>query len=169
MIHDRRGYFSSYPSLPAYRTLASRQTPGFWNKPSPSFRRANSIRIMASFHNDNIQLNSSSSLRNNILVQRTHVVTGTAASGALNDNAHLNRLGKRPRLNRSFGFMSILGFSCSALLSWEGILSNSVTGLLNGGPAGVVWGFLINWIGTISVYAVLGELASIAPTAAGQC
>lgn len=85
------------------------------------------------------------------------------------DDAYLARLGKRPLLSRSFGFMSILGFSCSVLLSWEGILVTSVTSLINGGPAGAVWSFLINWVGTISVNAVLGELASMAPTAAGQC
>ena len=87
----------------------------------------------------------------------------------LYDDAQLQRLGKRPVLNRSFGFMSILGFSCSALLSWEGVLVTSVPGLLNGGPAGVIYGFLINWIGTLSVYTVLAELASIAPTTGGQC
>lgn len=85
------------------------------------------------------------------------------------DDAYLQSLGKRPLLTRAFGFMSILGLSCSALLSWEGILVTSISGLLNGGPAGVVWGFLINWIGTISVYTSLGELASMAPTSGGQC
>ncbi|KAI3342533.1 amino acid transporter [Ustulina deusta] len=84
------------------------------------------------------------------------------------DDAYLQSLGKRPLLTRAFGFMSILGLSCSALLSWEGILVTSISGLLNGGPAGVVWGFLINWIGTISVYTSLGELASMAPTSGGQ-
>ncbi|KAI5861113.1 putative GABA transporter [Durotheca rogersii] len=88
--------------------------------------------------------------------------------GSINDDEQLQRLGKRPLLNRGFGFMSILGFSCSALLSWEGILVTSITGLLNGGPAGVIWGFLINWVGFISVYMALGELASMAPTAGGQ-
>lgn len=85
------------------------------------------------------------------------------------DDDALRRLGKRPLLNRGFGFMSILGFSCSALLSWEGILVTSIAELSNGGPAGVVWGFLINWIGTICVYTTLGELVSMAPTAGGQC
>lgn len=89
--------------------------------------------------------------------------------GSTKDDEQLQRLGKRPLLNRGFGFMSILGFSCSALLSWEGILVTSISGLLNGGPAGVIWGFLINWAGTISVYTALGELASMAPTAGGQC
>lgn len=90
-------------------------------------------------------------------------------SQALSDEDQLRRLGKKPLLKRSFGFMSILGFSCSALISWEGILVASVGGLLNGGPAGVIWGFLINWIGMVSTFAVLAELASMAPTAGGQC
>jgi len=85
------------------------------------------------------------------------------------DDAYLRSLGKRPLLTRAFGFMSILGLSCSALISWEGILVTSISGLLNGGPAGLFWGFLINWIGTISVYTSLGELASMAPTSGGQC
>ncbi|KAL7622854.1 polyamine transporter tpo5 [Parahypoxylon ruwenzoriense] len=88
--------------------------------------------------------------------------------GSVNDDEQLQRLGKRPLLNRGFGFMSILGLSCSALLSWEGILVTSISGLLNGGPAGVIWGFLINWVGTISVSTAMGELASMAPTAGGQ-
>ncbi|KAJ2992806.1 hypothetical protein NUW58_g2040 [Xylaria curta] len=69
---------------------------------------------------------------------------------------------------RNFGFMSILGFSCTVLITWEGMLIVSTQSLLNGGPAGVIWGYLIVWIGTISTFAVLSELASMAPTAGGQ-
>ncbi|KAF3765732.1 amino acid transporter [Cryphonectria parasitica EP155] len=73
------------------------------------------------------------------------------------DDKDLIALGKKPR---NFGFTSILGFSCTVLITWEGILI--------GGPAGVIWGYLIVWIGTLSVFAVLSELASMAPTAGGQ-
>jgi amino acid transporter len=85
------------------------------------------------------------------------------------DDALLRRLGKRPILNRSFGFMSILGLSCSALCTWEGILLSSLPALLTGGPAAVLWGFVVCWIGVASVYVVIAELASAAPTAGGQC
>ncbi|KAI1174994.1 amino acid transporter [Nemania sp. FL0916] len=84
------------------------------------------------------------------------------------DEATLRRLGKRPRLTRTFGFMSVLGFSCSSLCSWESVLLTSVPGLLIGGPAGLTWALVLNWIGITSIYAVLGELASIAPTSGGQ-
>lgn len=85
------------------------------------------------------------------------------------DDTTLRRLGKRPLLNRSFGFMSSLGLSCTVLLSWEGILVTSVPTFLSGGSGGVVWAFLIGWVGMASVYASVAELASIAPTAGGQC
>ncbi|KAI0835920.1 amino acid transporter [Hypoxylon sp. FL0890] len=84
------------------------------------------------------------------------------------DDTTLRRLGKRPLLNRSFGFMSSLGLSCSVLLSWEGILVTSVPTFLSGGSGGVVWAFLIGWVGVTSVYASVAELASAAPTAGGQ-
>ncbi|KAI0381278.1 amino acid transporter [Hypomontagnella monticulosa] len=84
------------------------------------------------------------------------------------DDATLRRLGKRPLLNRSFGFMSSVGLSCSVLLSWEGILVTSVPTFLSVGPAGVIWAFLIGWVGITSVYATIAELASVAPTAGGQ-
>ncbi|KAH8158048.1 hypothetical protein CIB48_g10203 [Xylaria polymorpha] len=41
-------------------------------------------------------------------------------------------------------------------------------GCHNGGPAGVIWGYIIVWIGTLSTFAVLSELASMAPTSGGQ-
>ncbi|KAI1657192.1 putative GABA permease [Daldinia decipiens] len=84
------------------------------------------------------------------------------------DERDLMRLGKKPVLKRNFGFMSVLGFSCTVLITWEGMLIVSTQSLVNGGPAGVIWGYLIVWIGTISVFAVLSELASMAPTAGGQ-
>ncbi|KAL6161231.1 hypothetical protein ACJQWK_08203 [Exserohilum turcicum] len=84
------------------------------------------------------------------------------------DDRDLMRLGKKPVLKRNFGFMQILGFSCTVLVTWEGILQVSTPSLLNGGPAGVFWGYLLIWIGSISIYTVLSELSSMAPTAGGQ-
>ncbi|KAI0475480.1 amino acid transporter [Xylariaceae sp. FL0804] len=84
------------------------------------------------------------------------------------DDTTLRRLGKRPLLSRSFGFMSSLGLSCSILISWEGILLTSTSTLVNVGPGGVVWALLVGWVGTASIYTVVAELASMAPTAGGQ-
>ncbi|EDN97926.1 hypothetical protein SS1G_12781 [Sclerotinia sclerotiorum 1980 UF-70] len=88
-------------------------------------------------------------------------------AGRTRDEKDLIRLGKKPVLKasythiRNFGFMSILGFSCTVLITWEGMLIVSTQSLLNGGPAGVIWGYIIVWIGTISTFVVLSELASI--------
>jgi choline transport protein len=83
------------------------------------------------------------------------------------DKDHM-RLGKRLALKRNFGFMHVLGFSCTVLVTWKGILQVYTPSLLNGGPTGVFWGYVFIWIGSISVYTVLSELSSMAPTAGGQ-
>lgn len=44
----------------------------------------------------------------------------------------------------------------------------SFYGLLNGGPAGLVWGYLITWLGYLLVFASVSEMASISPTSGGQ-
>lgn len=38
------------------------------------------------------------------------------------DDATLARLGKKSVLKRNFGFFTILGFSCTVLITWEAIL-----------------------------------------------
>jgi choline transport protein len=73
-------------------------------------------------------------------------VTEAGHDGYSRDDKDLMRLGKKP----------------------EGILQVNTPSLLNGGPAGVFWGYILIWIGSISVYTVLSELSSMAPTAGGQ-
>ncbi|KAI0457282.1 putative GABA permease [Xylaria acuta] len=84
------------------------------------------------------------------------------------DDATLVRLGKKPVLRRNFGFMTILGFSCTVLITWEGSLTTILSGLQNGGPSGLLYGFIVVWAGTLSVFATLSELVSMAPTSGGQ-
>lgn len=64
--------------------------------------------------------------------------------------------------------MSILGFSCTVLITWEGSLILFLSGLENGGPAGIIYGFILIWIGNLSVFSTLSELISMAPTSGGQ-
>ncbi|CAH0037138.1 unnamed protein product [Clonostachys rhizophaga] len=84
------------------------------------------------------------------------------------DREQLARLGKKSVLKRNFRFLTILGFSCAILVTWEGTLMNFAPGLANGGPGGLVYGFIFVWIGNISVFSTLCELVSIAPTSGGQ-
>lgn len=54
------------------------------------------------------------------------------------------------------------------LITWEGALSLFAQGLSNGGPAGIIYGFIIVWLGNLSLFSTLCELASMAPTSGGQ-
>lgn len=45
-----------------------------------------------------------------------------AIQNGTRDDATLERLGKKPVLSRTFGFMTSLGFSCTVLITWEGSL-----------------------------------------------
>ncbi|KAI1416836.1 amino acid transporter [Hypoxylon sp. FL1857] len=84
------------------------------------------------------------------------------------DNQVLTRLGKVPVLKRNFAFMSMLGFSCTVMNTWEGELMLFLQSFENGGFAGSIYGYIIVWIGTLCVFATMGELASMAPTSGGQ-
>ncbi|KAI9685415.1 MAG: hypothetical protein M1822_004546 [Bathelium mastoideum] len=84
------------------------------------------------------------------------------------DGQTLARLGKKPVLKRNFGVLAILAFSCTVLVTWEGVLELFTTGLENGGPAGLFWSYIVTWFGTLSVFITICELASMAPIASGQ-
>ncbi|KAI1618659.1 amino acid permease-domain-containing protein [Exophiala viscosa] len=84
------------------------------------------------------------------------------------DSNTLAALGKKEVLKRRFGFWSLFGFAVCELITWETVLALFSQGFDNGGPAGLVYGFIIAWSSTLSVYTVISELASMAPIAAGQ-
>ncbi|EGD93944.1 hypothetical protein TESG_01473 [Trichophyton tonsurans CBS 112818] len=84
------------------------------------------------------------------------------------DREELNRLGKKQVLRRGFRFLSILGFSCAVLITWEASLVLFLTGLRNGGHAGIIYGYIVIWAGNLAVFTTLSELVSMAPTSGGQ-
>lgn len=86
----------------------------------------------------------------------------------ISDDQELARLGKKQVLARRFGFWSLFGFAVCELITWETVLALFDQGFENGGPGGLVYGFIIAWSSTLSVYTVISELASMAPIAAGQ-
>jgi choline transport protein len=90
------------------------------------------------------------------------------SSNADSDTDRLALLGKKQVLKRRFGLVSIFGFAMCELITWETVLALFAQGFNNGGPAGLVYGFLIAWLSTLSVYTVISELASMAPIAGGQ-
>jgi choline transport protein len=67
------------------------------------------------------------------------------------DSDTLALLGKKQVLKRRFGFWSLLAFAVCELITWETVLALFGQGLDNGGPAGLVFGFLIAWLSTLYV------------------
>ncbi|KAF2963010.1 hypothetical protein GQX73_g10559 [Xylaria multiplex] len=100
------------------------------------------------------------------LAVSTHVSGPTSSRSR--DDLDLIRLGKKPELRRNFGFLAILGFSCTVLVTWEGILVLFLLAYQNGGPSGAIYGYIVVWAGTLSIFATLSELVSMAPTSGGQ-
>jgi len=84
------------------------------------------------------------------------------------DSNILASLGKKQVLKRRFAFLSMFSFAVVELITWETVLAIFNEAFTNGGPAGAVYGFIIAWFSTLSVYTVISELASMAPIASGQ-
>lgn len=64
--------------------------------------------------------------------------------------------------------MTILGFSCTVLITWEASLFVFISGLSNGGPSGIIYGYIAVWAAMLSLMITLSELVSMAPTSGGQ-
>ncbi|KAM3430697.1 hypothetical protein NHJ13734_007636 [Beauveria thailandica] len=88
--------------------------------------------------------------------------------GAVDDRDQLVKLGKKPVLKRNFNFVSILSLSVTVLITWEASLVLFSQGLENGGPSGLVYTYIVIWVGNLSTFTALCEMVSIAPTSAGQ-
>ncbi|MCJ1469212.1 hypothetical protein MMC07_007845 [Pseudocyphellaria aurata] len=84
------------------------------------------------------------------------------------DAGDMYRLGKTQELNRNFRFISIVGFAVVLMGTWEGQLSVSTFGLIDGGLGGLIWCYVGVFSGFIFVYASMAEMASMAPTSGGQ-
>ncbi|KAI4210815.1 MAG: hypothetical protein LQ349_009458, partial [Xanthoria aureola] len=97
-----------------------------------------------------------------------HVIESKVPSADQRDAQALARLGKKPVLKRRFSFIAMLGFTCTVLVTWEVIPIIYVTGLTNGGTAGFAYSYLVALVGSLSIFTVLGEMASLAPTSGGQ-
>ncbi|KAK3045541.1 hypothetical protein LTR09_012884 [Extremus antarcticus] len=78
------------------------------------------------------------------------------------------QLGYTQQLEEKFGLVSMIGFSCTIMITWEGILFVYQYGMYDGGPLGSIIGYLFCWIGYTLVALCLAELNSIFPTAGGQ-
>ena len=62
----------------------------------------------------------------------------------------------------------MVGFACTLIATWEVLLTTLTTIMTNGGTAGVIWAFLVVFVGFSFVYLSIAEMASMAPTSGGQ-
>ncbi|TGZ78574.1 putative amino acid permease [Ascodesmis nigricans] len=76
--------------------------------------------------------------------------------------------GKVQVLKRRFGLLSMISFTCILTCTWESMLCVFIQGFQNGGPAGLIIGFLWSWLGTMCIAASIGEMASMMPLSGGQ-
>jgi choline transport protein len=67
------------------------------------------------------------------------------------DRQTLALLGKEQVLVRRFRFWSLFAFAVCELITWETVLALFAEGLRNGGPAGLLYGFIIAWMSTMYV------------------
>ncbi|KAJ5718488.1 hypothetical protein N7488_004134 [Penicillium malachiteum] len=84
------------------------------------------------------------------------------------DDADMARAGKKQRLERKFGFLSMLGFTTTMMCTWEAVLFCNTDSMVDGGPVTLVYGFIFCWIGALVTACSLAEMASMAPTSSGQ-
>jgi hypothetical protein len=81
--------------------------------------------------------------------------------GTEGDKAQMRMLGRTQETRRVFTFITILGFGSTLIVTWEVLLTNIGLILVNGGTAGMFWGFLFVLIGWTLVYLSLSEMASM--------
>ncbi|KAL1583925.1 hypothetical protein WHR41_07354 [Cladosporium halotolerans] len=84
------------------------------------------------------------------------------------DRREMSQLGRLQELRRNFQFTSMVGFACTLIATWEVLLTTISTIVTNGGTAGVIWAFLIVFVGFSFVYLSIAEMTSMAPTSGGQ-
>jgi len=84
------------------------------------------------------------------------------------DQEVLLRFGKKQQFKRNFGMISIIGLTSTLMITWEGVLAVFQGGLTNGGPTGLLTGFIFAWVGNMLQGLVMGELGSMIPLSGGQ-
>jgi len=85
-----------------------------------------------------------------------------------NDALDMSRMGKTQSMHRIFRQVSLLSFTAVLMGTWEWMLLANTQGLTDGGTAGLFWSYIWVSAGFGLTVASLAEMASMAPTAAGQ-
>lgn len=81
--------------------------------------------------------------------------------------ADLARLGYKSDLPRSLSMLSILGLSFAIMAVPFGTSTLMATGLTDGGPVTIIWGWVFVSLISLSIAASLAEICAVYPTAGG--
>lgn len=81
------------------------------------------------------------------------------------DQIHMQRMGKTQEMNRVFRQVSLISFTAICMSTWEWIIMSNSQGLIDGGRAGLFWGYLWTFVGYGFIAGSLAEMAAMAPTA----
>ncbi|KAF9888271.1 hypothetical protein FE257_008841 [Aspergillus nanangensis] len=84
------------------------------------------------------------------------------------DHEKAYEVGEVHELKKRFSRLTILSMAVVLMATWEALSSTMVSGLVNGGPVSLVYGFLLAACGSMATAASLAEMASMYPTAGGQ-
>ncbi|KAJ5239911.1 hypothetical protein N7468_004530 [Penicillium chermesinum] len=87
---------------------------------------------------------------------------------ATNEDVRLESLGYEQELKRSFGLLSMIGFSFSVVTSWTALSGVFVVGVTSGGPPVMVFSYIGVSLLTLAVAIPMAEMCSMYPVAGGQ-
>ncbi|KAI9729270.1 MAG: hypothetical protein M1834_006940 [Cirrosporium novae-zelandiae] len=89
-------------------------------------------------------------------------------NGKTIDDLELETAGYKREMPRQFSTFSLMGLSFALTCTWSGTGSSFGIGLMEGGPAGVIWSLLPAALMTAVLSAGMAELASAYPVAGAQ-
>ncbi|CAI7571281.1 unnamed protein product [Penicillium manginii] len=88
--------------------------------------------------------------------------------GTTTEDVRLENLGYEQELKRSFGLLSMIGFSFSVVTSWTALSGVFIVGVNSGGPPVMVFSFIGVSLLTLAVAIPMAEMCSMYPVAGGQ-
>jgi choline transport protein len=77
-------------------------------------------------------------------------------------------VGDKRDLRRNLQKASAIAFTVILQGTWEVLLVASTEGLVNGGTAGLIWTYVLNFLGMAFVVLSVAEMAAMAPASGGQ-
>ncbi|KAJ5440010.1 uncharacterized protein N7458_011008 [Penicillium daleae] len=88
--------------------------------------------------------------------------------GTTTEDVRLENLGYEQELKRSFGLLSMIGFSFSVVTSWTALSGVFIVGVTSGGPPVMIFSFIGVSLLTLAVAIPMAEMCSMYPVAGGQ-